>query len=196
MRQDQLADIGGFRHRCGFAGGRVAGLGGAWRFFFRERCLVDVEIRIAGGFDRRVAGARVSGDDDAAARARGADQVGRIDRAAIAECDYAAAVQFTPERAFRDAACAREVGVETTEAQIFRDRVADGGASAVRGGEGADRVAVARDRRAGCDLARDRSAEAESFAGEGGCLLEEFRETGWPPDAEVAPCDPGAASCA
>src|SRR5690348_10594399 len=97
----------------------MARLDRALSLFVTERRLVDENIRIASGIDRRRARSGVARDNDGASRTLGSDQNRRLDRAAIRKGDGDSPMDLSPERALGNSKLPREVGVEASLSILF-----------------------------------------------------------------------------
>ncbi len=136
--EGELLDVGAFGDGGGVAGGGVAGFDGAVGFVLGEGGFVDEEVGAFGDVSCGLAGAAVAGEDDLSAGAGGADKGVWGDDSAVVQGDGFAFVDAAPEWAFRDAEFAGQVGVESAQALIFDEGVAERGGAGVFDREGDD----------------------------------------------------------
>src|SRR5262249_31050834 len=125
VSEHELADTGGHRDLCGFAGGRMPCLRGAGGFLVGERRLVNEEIGAGRRLHRGLARPRIPRDHELSARPCGSDEIRGIDLAAVVQRDAMTAMESPPQGTFRYAKLARALGIEPAETRGLHQREAE-----------------------------------------------------------------------
>ena len=111
----------------------------------RERRLMHEEIRLSRDLEHLERGARIAGEDDLPARARGPEHLLGAHAASVRKLDGLPTLELSEEWALRDAERARRLEIEAARARVLDDAVAIG-PDAVLDREGEDPVIAALER--------------------------------------------------
>src|SRR5215203_301962 len=118
--------------------------------FIRESRLVNQQVGAFSYANGSFGRTRVSGKHHAAARSRRTDEVSRRDYAPIVKSNCLSFVKLAPRGAFRDSHLPRPVGIESSETNVFDERVTHRRLVLVIDRVRKNRVTLSRNRRVDC----------------------------------------------